>query len=109
MGTKPVSFQPDQEVHQTAKKQGLLACSIRECPCTVSARNMTVCIQTQLALVTLKSSQRSLFVPDLLLPSAWWTAVLERPAVLYKVEKAVNRWQCAVCCSQKAKGRFQQC
>ncbi len=42
-------------------------------------------LQTQLALVTLKNSRQSLFVPELLVPDGWSTATLSQSRTLYKV------------------------
>ncbi|KAA6418776.1 MAG: hypothetical protein FRX49_11264 [Trebouxia sp. A1-2] len=46
--------------------------------------------RTQLALLTLKNSRQSLFVPELLVPDGWSTATLNQPRTLYKVVAAVD-------------------
>ena len=50
-----------------------------------SADVQPACLQTQLALVTLKTSRQSCLVPDLLVPDGWSTVVLCHPCILYKV------------------------
>lgn len=49
-------------------------------------------LQTQLALLRLDHSRKSLFVPDLLVPHAWQTAILDQPTPMYKVRSEGTSW-----------------
>ncbi|KAL0043329.1 hypothetical protein WJX79_001645 [Trebouxia sp. C0005] len=99
-GSAPTTLGSSFTWLQTRKGMtALLPCSHLCDACTDDSAGVSTKVQkcvsrqkrrTQLALLTLKNSRQSLFVPELLVPDGWSTATLNQPRTLYKVVAAVD-------------------